>query len=430
MENSIFTLVFLTLFSLGSHAQTVEFDNAGGDGKWSNTANWIGGALPTDANTVKISSSGKSSMDADLTILQMVSVADTQIIENGGKTLTIDRGQPQWGIMINEVDSGGYLKVDCDVVFDNNTDGANQLYLQANGEYTTVEMGENSTLELITRGQTAGKGEGVKVLLNGKIFGDGPFFFGPGTTGNEFGSTADLSGLIGEVRLINGSKAIVNMADDAIFRGKGHKLQANTMAVPGELTLNGANNFQGYFKLVEGSELIVNVNANQPDMDSIVFEPNSTLILNLDSAVTDVTFGDNSMWDWSTSKFVINNFRSNVISFGGLTNAQLDSSIIAIDGNNDTIAIELTAFGFLQEVGYVSARAIEDQTSKRITYPTVTSGMVYFNSSVNELKVINIAGTMVMQFNSIENDAIDLSNLTSGMYFILIEEKAERIIIR
>ena len=423
MKKFLFTFLVFTLLGLSSFAQ-VNFKNGAGDQKWSTAGNWVQNRVPEITDKVIIDTTGTSILDQSYTIQQLQSNRTHTV--TGTETLTIDRGVPQWGILLVAPDSS-HLLIDCPVVF-NNT-GGGQLYLQANNNYNTIEMGPNSSLELISRGQTAGTGDGSGVLFNGPITGSGPLFFGPNTKGNEFGPTADLSGHTGEIRFIKSCAITINMADDAIFSNAGQRIQSN--GTDNVMTVNSANVLNGYILVVAGKDLTMNINADQTAMDSIVLGDGSSLVVNVGNDVEELVFGDCSSCNWGTGTVTFTAADENVIYFGENADALTSAQLAQITVNGET-PIGLDEFGaFIFEGDDPVVTAIKPlKVEARISYPTETYGVVYFNTPVNELRVISLAGTVVKKSNSVELNNINLSDCTPGIYLLAFKDKVERIVLK
>jgi len=77
----------------------------------------------------------------------------------------------------------------------------------------------------------------------------------------------------------------------------------------------------------------------------------------------------------------------------------------------------------LVDTSCISCLSIEEQSLFLDIYPNPTVGMIYFKSNINNvksIKVLDMSGSEIIVFDGAQN-AIDLQDLTSGNYIIVVE---------
>ena len=74
-------IFFLSIISISLSGQKV-FNNGGGDSLFSNSANWVGGSLPTSTDKIKIQTvKGVLILDNDYTVKQVIAARKGIIIK-------------------------------------------------------------------------------------------------------------------------------------------------------------------------------------------------------------------------------------------------------------------------------------------------------------------------------------------------------------
>ena len=78
-------LFFLFVISIISHVVSAQkvFNNAGGDSLFSNSANWVGGSVPTSTDKIKIQTvKGVLILDNDYTVKQVIAARKGVVIKS------------------------------------------------------------------------------------------------------------------------------------------------------------------------------------------------------------------------------------------------------------------------------------------------------------------------------------------------------------
>jgi hypothetical protein len=64
----------------------------------------------------------------------------------------------------------------------------------------------------------------------------------------------------------------------------------------------------------------------------------------------------------------------------------------------------------------------ENGKNQVIVYPTIVSNTLFFSKSIQSIRVFNLLGKTLIQKTSADFSQIDVSNLSSGMYLIRIND--------
>ena len=344
MKKNYFSLVLLMCASI-SFAQTIAFNNGGGDFLWSNTANWAGGSVPTAVNTGNFISPIESIVDSNFTIKGILIGSDpaTDFSVNGTNTLTINYAVKQGIAITNGSKQGIKFSIKCNINI-NSSNGVSWLRNE-NNIANSIEFAEGSLLTLTTN-LNSSKGKALSspnFYFNGSLAGSGSLGFGSNTI-NTFGSTSSNSEYTGVLGFFSNVQAIVNTVDDAVFYS-GPKIQVYRDG--SSLTLNGANVFASRIVISPLKTFDFIANKNQSSMSDINLST-GTLNLTIGSGVTNLSFGDTSGSNWlNGSKLNIINYSEGIIRFGtdntGLTADQLSKIVV----NGKRGAVTLDSAGYL-----------------------------------------------------------------------------------
>lgn len=429
MKRLLHIFVIAMLCASISKAQTIRvFNNASGDGLWSNNANWTvasGGVAPSAGEFAQMNAT-PSTVNTDFSIGQIRNFGTSPDIEvNGGSILTIDtnEGSAKPGIL-NLNNNGQKLLLNCPVVI-NNTTGSTATFLTLNNsENNSLEFGSAGSLTINSNVQTGSQANNPNrtFIFNNSLGGSGNLIFG-NTTNNSFAATADNTNYGGTFVCYANASVTVNMADDAVFISEGQKVQVN--GNNGSLIINSANVYNGNISLAASNNFTLDVNKNQGSMGGIVLA-SGTLTIDVDDAVTALTFSNNSSYNWGTGAVVINGFKENVIRFGtdaaGLTIEQLGQ--INVGGQS----VMLDENGYLV---YGTPTDIDDVKSDdvRIAYPTITRGLINFKEPIDGVKVVNMTGSLVKNISA-TSTSIDISDLTDGMYLLVYPDNSVEKVIK
>ena len=150
---------------------------------------------------------------------------------------------------------------------------------------------------------------------------------------------------------------------------------------------------------------------------------NGTLNLDVDSSVTELAFADTSTTEWNSGTVNITGYVPGVLRFGtdanGLTANQL--SQITVDGSGG--AVGLDANGYLVNASSLSVGDFINEDAKPIAYPTITSDRIQFSKAQNNVKIYALNGKLLAQNKTENQSEISVASLTSGLYFIVFDDK-------
>lgn len=430
MKKNYFSLVLLFCASM-SFAQ-IDFNNGGGDGLWSNTANWVGGILPTSTDVVQLITTVESLVDTDFTITGIRSAfgltADVPVAGTG--TLTINAGVNA-AFAIENVSDGDMNLVFKGNVTINNSAAAPALTLMRNNNGNTNDVNgivfdNGSLLTLLTNLEGRVGSGGDIFYFNGALAGTAALRLAANTT-CVFGNTSSNSGFNGDFVFVGAnSLLVVNTADNETFLPAGRKIQSNNTS---SIEVNGANVMQGDFSVAAANTLTINANKNQNDMKNIVFAVSGTINLNIGASVTELAFANNSASAWNSGTLNITNFTEGVVRFGtdntGLTVDQL--SKIVVDGTGGPVALD--ANGYLVYESSLSVSEFEENAINFIAYPTLTSDRLYFNKPQKNVKIFNLIGKLLKHNTSKNQSEIGVDFLSAGLYLIVFDnQKVEKFL--
>ncbi|MGK0290020.1 MAG: hypothetical protein ACI86H_001475 [bacterium] len=415
----IYTLLLLLFINTVLFSQDIDFtNNAGtGDKLWSTATNWTPNGVPSAANTVRLPLVVESIVDADFTITKIQTPFSTlgDVAVGGTNTITINAAVAN-AIAIENASGNDVSLIFKGKVNINNPAGFSNMR-NANGTGNTIEFAAGSLLTL-SSGFQPSSGANNNFIFNGNIDGTGNFRLGANTTAT-FGNTVSNTGYAGELVQLLNSSIIVNTADDVVFYD-GLKIQVNGNNA--SATLNGANVFNSGIIVGGTNTYTLNVNKNQNAMTNIIFQGGGTLNLAVDNAVTNLYFANNSANDWLTGTINITGFKNGVIRFGtdntGLTAGQL--SQIKATG---ITAFALDSDGYLIDAATASLSDFEENTINPIAYPTLASDKIYFTKLQNNVKIFDITGKVLVHKTAVDQSEIEVENLSSGMYFIVFDNK-------
>ena len=391
------------------------FDNNGGTGDnlWSTATNWIGDVLPVANAGVTIS----ADVTLDVTIdLDKLTATGPYTLSGAGK-ITFTGADKSLAIVCNG-----------DFTYNAALEISNGVGLRKHIKNSTgfqLTFGSLSVLTLTSGLQLD------SVILTGAINFDGVIEGAEGMRINDnvvFGASSDNSGFTGSFVLLNDSNVVSNNTGNGSFKAAGSKLQINKPAV---VTINGANSCDANVSVGGSNTLELNINANQESLGTVLVA-DGTLTVNVDAAVTNLSFADSSAEVWGTGAVVITGYELGEIRFGtsntALTTAQL--SQITADGAATGEVLALDADGYLVLDSSLSTNSFTLESQKRISYPTVVENNIYFSNPMSNIQVYNVTGSKIFEVSKKSTiESLATSQLNSGMYFIVFEGvKVERFI--
>ena len=328
------------LFVPGGGPIVSTFNNAGGNGLWSNAANWTNGVPDHEEDTAII---GAESLiiDGNYHVGQLKTTASNtpavvNITQTAGSNLTIvGKGFSQC-FQSNKPNLN--MTIDADIIMNSSANsgagGEKTWRISGAGQVITFAAGKTFTVEtnLVFTSETLSN----KINLNGNLAGTKAFKFGAKVTAN-FGSAYSGASHAGAGKLIigggdspNNVTLVSNVNDNGTFLNTGKDLQVLNQG--GLLTINGANTFKGDI-LAGNNTLNLQINKNQSAV-GIITMGTGGINLSAGGSVTSIAFADNSTQNWGTGTLAITGVSDNEVSFGsdanGLTAQQL--SQITING--------------------------------------------------------------------------------------------------
>lgn len=416
MKTNYLTIVLLmcTTFVL---AQNNDFNNQGGDLLWSNPANWSQGVVPNTTNTsqVRMPLTVESMVDTNISIKKIQTTfatpGDVPIAGNG--TLTIDPGANNNNAIENvsnynvAINFKGNLEI-------NNSAGGFTLMRSLNGNSNAINFDDGSTLTLTTNLGVISSAS-PSFNFNGSIDGAGNLRFGPNTV-NTFGSTSSNPNWSGDVVFLANAQTIVNTADNNIFYD-GFKIQVNGNG--SSIEINGENVYSGNIVIGGGNTFTFEANKNLNGLGEISFSNNGTLNLNIDSAVTNLSFTDNSAAEWNNGTLNITGYQEGVIRFGTDVNGLTSQQLSQITADNGGQVLELDANGFLVNE---TLSVDEFQNAKiPVIISTLVENVINFSQPQNHVKIIDMNGRVLMNNENNNQLEININMLSPGLYFAVFE---------
>ncbi len=422
-----YIILLVGLFTITTFSQSI-FNNGmdqTGDSNWFTATNWNTDVVP-DASVGYLQINQDVTLNAPV-IHKWVRGGNGTVTISGSGVITISDTNTDisGGIQANSTS----FNLNLPIVFD--SDGIKNIFIGANNR----EIIFNSSVICNTTASVVAADPSRFVQFNEVQSGDGLLRF-TSNSGGEFSATSNNAGLINGLQVADGCNVISNSAAVGSFIGNNggvSKFQVN--GTGSTLTLNGSDTFQGYISIggeTENYSFTLNVNADQPNIESIRFiNPASTgtLSINIDSAITNLSFGDCSTYN--IPGINISGFEAGEIRFGldntGLTAGQLAN--ITADGVAAGQALGLDANGYLV---LASTLEIDDKTKKqekRISYPTIVDNEIRFTSPQRNFKVFDIAGKIILSNDKRDVQSLNLSSIKSGLYIMKFENnQIEKII--
>ena len=338
------------------------FNNAGGDKLWSNIINWSNG-IP-NVSTAKVTLNDSLILDVNAEIGQIKLVGgfgNASVSSNNNSTLTITGEGVTAPIQNNGLNVD--LNLNLKIILSSLDDIEN---FQVNGGGTSsIAFGENSDLTINVPTKLLAQGNKT-IDMNGVIRGLGQFQIA-GNSKVIFGNTSNNSNFNGVLEFFgSGASITANTSSGNSFLDNSKKLLVSNTGA--SLKLNESNILNGNIEIGDNN-LSIDVIANQDSIGTITIG-NDTLKINIDTAVTQLSFTDNSLSNWGSGTITIIGFQDNLIRFGtnenGLTSNQLEQINIGLG------SVKINNLGYLfgddDSDGVINT---EDQCSDTPTGETV-----------------------------------------------------------
>ena len=204
------------------------------------------------------------------------------------------------------------------------------------------------------------------------------------------------------------------------------------------ITLSTADFLDANVQMNAGSELTLNVNANQANLKQIVFSgatgtTNATTAkLKLNMAVdTQLTFTDSSVQDWGTGTTEITGFVEGKIRFGS-SNSALTSTQLGLikDMAVPSRLFGLDALGYLVDGTTLGTNDLEFAYNTISLYPNPTNDVLNISSSNNitKIEVYDLIGKKVASNNNAKN--INVAALAKGAYIVKVVQENGSVVAK
>ena len=204
------------------------------------------------------------------------------------------------------------------------------------------------------------------------------------------------------------------------------------------LTLNTANFLDANVQMNAGSELTLNVNANQANLKQIVFSgatgtTNATTAkLKLNMAVdTQVTFTNSSVQDWGTGTIEIIGFVGGRIRFGS-SNSALTSTQLGLikDINVPSRLFGLDTVGYLVDSTTLGTNDVEFANNSISLYPNPAHEVLNISSSnsITKIEVFDMQGRNVASNNNASN--VNVAALGKGAYIVKVVQENGSVVAK
>jgi len=249
----------------------------------------------------------------------------------------------------------------------------------------------------------------------------------PQTTGVELPTVANDA--LGNLTFDNTAGVVLSSAVKAI---------TIITAKSNTITLNTADFLDANVQVNAGSELTLNVNANQANMKQIVFSgatgtTNATTAkLKLNMAVdTQVTFTNSSVQDWGTGTIEIIGFVGGRIRFGS-SNSALTSTQLGLikDINVPSRLFGLDTLGYLVDSTTLGTNDVEFANNSISLYPNPAHEVLNISSSnsITKIEVFDMQGRNVATNNNASN--VNVVSLGKGVYIIKVVQENGSVITK
>jgi hypothetical protein len=249
----------------------------------------------------------------------------------------------------------------------------------------------------------------------------------PQTTGVELPTVANNA--LGNLTFDNTAGVVLSSAVKAI---------TIITAKSNTITLNTADFLDANVQVNAGSELTLNVNANQANMKQIVFSgatgtTNATTAkLKLNMAVdTQVTFTNSSVQDWGTGTIEIIGFVGGRIRFGS-SNSALTSTQLGLikDINVPTRLFGLDALGYLVDSTTLGTNDVEFANNSISLYPNPAHEVLNISSSnsITKIEVFDMQGRNVASNNNASN--VNVAALGKGTYIVIVVQENASVVAK
>jgi hypothetical protein len=249
----------------------------------------------------------------------------------------------------------------------------------------------------------------------------------PQTTGLELPTVANDA--LGDLTFDNTAGVVLSSA-----------VKANTIitAKSNTITLNTANFLDANVQMNAGSELTINVNANQANLKQIIFSgatgtTNATTAkLKLNMAVdTQVTFSDSSLQDWGTGTMEITGFVGGRIRFGNSNSALTLTQLGLIkDIVVPTRSFGLDALGYLVDSTTLGTNDVEFANNSISLYPNPANDVLNISSSksITKIEVFDMQGRNVASNNNASN--VNVAALGKGAYIVIVVQENGSVVAK
>lgn len=341
-------LIATSVSFTASQAQVViDWVGDGEDNLWSNALNWSDGNVP-DTSSVRarfnLGGDVLINIDQDFTINRYIDggagEGNTHSLYGEG-ILTIDANNTVVGESIGidnaTVGDGGTFRIGNGNIVIQNSQGTATTMRNLNSSSNRILFDTGSSLTINTLFRTVA-GSGGRIDFNGVFapssanfqIGSGNVYFGEGHNSANFGA---------DIVMLGNSKLTIT---GGTVLSPGQKFQLNGN---GEIGLHSENSINGAFIVLGGgNNLYLDVNANQENIGYIHIN-NGQLTIDVDAAVSNVSFGNSYFQNWGSGSVVVTGFKEETIRFG-THGAGLRASQLAVMGGG---IYSLTDDGYLTE---------------------------------------------------------------------------------
>ncbi|WP_152285737.1 T9SS type A sorting domain-containing protein [Flavicella marina] len=414
-------LVAILFANQNGNAQADRTFNGTTDALWSTATNWSDDTKPVAGDNVFIQADVTLDEDISLRFLRSDSNTTSYTLSStGGSAITFNG------------DAGLYQNKDALFIVD-----CKVIYAQASVKNTDItgtadqgiKMGSNSTLQLDQILKLRNYSSLATFEFDGVVTGAKDirlFDHAASTGGYIFGVNADLSAFTGNIEYEDNGTLTVNTAGVDKFIPSGSKLYMNDDSDQ-TLILNGANSLSGELEKTGTATSTIEFNSAQT-IGSLDLRGTGTLIFDIDNLGVNTVEFSAANADWETASVKIQNFADDKIKFPTLSAGQLAQITLDPLEEGFTVAQRVDGFLYKDAEASVSKNTLEGVS----VYPNPATDAVNVEAP-NNSNVSIYDATGVALKNKIVTKAvseISLQGLTSGIYFVKIENAGKTAITK
>ena len=414
-------LVAILFANQNGNAQADRTFNGTTDALWSTATNWSDDTKPVAGDNVFIDADVTLDEDISLRILRSNSNSTSYTVSStGGSAITFNSDA---GIFHNK---NALFVVDCHIIYAQS--GVKNTDISGTSE-AGIKLSANSTLQLDQILKLRNYSSLATFEFDGAVTGSSNIrlFRHDGSTGGYvFGVNADLSAYTGNIEYEDNGTVTVNTSGADKFIPSGSKLFMNDDSDQ-TLILNGANSLSGELEKTGTATSTIEFNSAQT-IGSLDLRGTGTLIFDIDNLGANTVEFSAANADWETAAIKIQNFEDDKIKFPTLSASQLAQITLDPAESGFTVAQRVDGFLYKDAEASVSKNTLEGVS----VYPNPATDAVNVEAPNNSNVSIYDATGVALKNTTVTKEVseISLQGLTSGIYFVKIEDAGKTAITK